>query len=253
MKKCLSFITLIIPFISIAQNIKIKKQEVFVNDSLYCKFEGKTGMAALTDAETEFTISSLQGSNLVYVKSIDEQYLKVVFLSDGTKIRVKRSYTQQAGDRKYFIKMIVTSKLIQGDTINEDAKRLFILKNDETEEYQTQSRPSSAGDYTVVERNTNASIWVSTSEITQDGKTIGTYKSDAEAINGGIQTTVTFYLPNGTTIAKLTAPQFQASGNSFLILKDNKLVRLDLSGDMIANENSNIEKAAEWLVERGYL
>jgi hypothetical protein len=255
MKKYLSFIILVMPFTSIAQSIKIKKQDVFVNDSPYCKLDGKTGLAALTDVETNFTVTSLQGNELIYVKSVDEQYLNVTFVSDGTKIKVKRSNTQQAGDRKYFIKMIVASKLIQGDTINEEAKRLFILKNDETEEYQTQSQPASAstGDYTIVERNTNADVWVSNESITQDNKVIGTYKSESEAINGDIQTTVTFYLSNGTNIARLTAPQFHASNNTFLVLKDNKLLTLDLSGDMIANENDNIKKAANWLIERGYL
>ena len=255
----LNFLTiaLLLPFLIFAQNIKIKKQDVFVNDSPYCKMDGKTGLSALTDIETEFTISSVQGKSLVYIKSLDEKYLKVIFLADGTKIKMKRSPTLQAGDRKYFIKKMFDTKLIQGDTINEDAKKLFILKNDETEEYeaqQNQPASSSPGDYTVVNRNTLADIFLIGGKIMQDNETIGSYQTSDENTNGSLKVIVTLLLPNNTVVAKLTADNFNASNNSLLTLKDNRLTSLsNLSGDMNVNGDSNIEKTIKWLIERGYM
>jgi len=242
---------LIISFSLSAQSIKIKNQDVMVNDSLYCKIEAKKGLSALTDA-LQFSILSLQGKELIFVKEENDKYLKISFIADGAVLRIKKTDNPFSNDKKEFIKKMFAGNLLHGDSINPEAKKIFIIKNDVSDE--NRSNASGSNQYTVVERNTGAAIFINDETVTQDGKIIGSYKETNETVNGEIRTIISFYLPGSIKVARLTAPNFDAGNNTLLTLKDNRSFTMEgLSGDMFANKNSNIEKIVKWLVDRGYL
>ena len=142
--------------------------------------------------------------------------------------------------------------VLQGDSINSIAKRTFIIKNDVSDGYR--ENPNTTGQYITIERNTGAALFISGETIKQDGKTIGSYKESSEVIEGNPKTIISFYLPGQIKAAKLTADNFNSATNTLLTFKDNKLATVtELSGDMFADKNTNIEKVVKWLIERGYL
>jgi hypothetical protein len=224
---------------------------VVVNDTLYCKMEAKKGLNALTDA-LQFSILSLQGKELIFVKEENGNYLKVSFIADGAVLRIKKADNPFSNDKKEFVKKIFTGNLLQGDSINPEARRIFLIKNDVSDE--NRGNTSGNSQYPVIKRNISATIFIGDETITQDGKTVGTYKETNETVNGETRIIISFYLPGNTIVAKLTASNFDAANNTLLTLKDNRTFTVDgLSGDMFANKKANIEKTAKWLVDRGYL
>ncbi|UAY52471.1 hypothetical protein [Ferruginibacter albus] len=125
MKKLLFSIILAIPFVTNAQDVKIKKHDVFVNDTLYCKING-INVEDPIDDDMVFVILSLQGTPLVRTTRIDTRLLKVEFLSDASKVKVKKVQRFPIADEKEIIKRLYEAKVLQGDTINEAGKQLFI-------------------------------------------------------------------------------------------------------------------------------
>ena len=253
-KNCILFISFLLPLISVAQNVKIKTHDVFVNDSPYCKIDGETNLKAALQKKIDFTIFSLSGKELIHVKNGMGNNFDVTFLEDGRKMIYKKS-RMAFNIQKDFIKKMVNGRLLQADTINTSAKEAFRLKKDNTEEYDEVASSTANGIYNVTERNISEPVKIADGDITQDGISIGTYIiADEVNPNGTLKSVVTFYLPNETKVAKVDIENSNASNNDVVTFKDNTLDSIDeLAGDFNNNKKANIKKAALWLIERGYL
>jgi hypothetical protein len=251
------FTATIIPAITFAQKVKIKKQNVYVDDSLYCKIKGQ-GLFDAIPGQAEFTIKSLADKELIFVKEAKNEYLTLTFLNSGAKMKIKKENTITFSDKKDILKKIYNANLLQGDSINTEVVRLFILKNDATEAYKEdigQNTIFSGKDYVVLDRNTDASINIKGSSIMQDNKTIGNYKANEEIVEGVIKTNFSFYLYNNIKVATLNVENYNpAAANTILTLKDNQQNSVDeLSKEMFFNKENYAKIIAEWLVKRGYL
>ncbi len=253
-KNCIFFITILFPFATIAQNVKIKNNTVFVNDSPYCKIIGKTGISAAFSSNNEFTIASLEGKELIYVKKASEKYLSVTFLNDGSKMKIKKAITSLSG-QKDFIKKMYKANLLEDGAINNANREFFLEKIEDMDQYGAVVQTSANGSYNVVERNITEPIEVYENSIDQDGFTIATFATSDEVSTGGILTTViTFYLPNGTKAAKLEAENENASKNNLVTFKNNELVTVaELDGNMYSDKFKNVRATALWLIRKGYL
>ncbi|MGG9970699.1 hypothetical protein ACQ33O_02800 [Ferruginibacter sp. SUN002] len=243
----------LLPLTISAQIVKIKKQDVFVNDSPYCKIIGKTGISAAFSSEHEFTIASLEGKELINVKRATDKYLNVTFLNDGSKMKIKKAITSLSG-QKDFIKKMYNANLLEEGEINNTNREFFLEKIEDKEQYNEVVQANANGSYNVVERSLTEPIEVYENSIDQDNVTIATFVT-ADEISDGVQTMViTFYLPNGTKAAKLEVETEKAAKNNLLTFKDNVLVSLtELSGDMGSDKFKNVKATALWLIKRGYL
>ena len=254
MKLCTTVIAILFSLFTNAQNIKIKKQDVFINDSPYCKIIGKTGISAAISNEQDFTIASLTGEELIYVKKAGNNFITVTFLSDGRRMKMKKSPTALTG-QKDFIKKMYDANLLEDGMINNYNREFFLEKTEDPEQNGDVVVTSANGKYNVVERNLNEAVSVYEDNIEQDGQVIGTYIIADEATNDGIaKSVVSFYLMNGTKAAKLDVESANTRNNTLLTLKNNNLVTLqELSGSINDKGYENIKATALWLIKRGYL
>ncbi len=254
MKLCTIVIAILFSLLTNAQNIKIKKQDVFINDSPYCKIIGKTGINAAISNEQDFTIASLTGEELIYVKKAGNNFITVTFLSDGRRMKMKKSPTALTG-QKDFIKKMYDANLLEDGMINNYNREFFLEKTEDPEQNGDVVVTSANGKYNVVERNLNEAVSVYEDNIEQDGQIIGTYIIADEATNDGIaKSVVSFYLMNGTRAAKLDVESTNTRNNTLLTLKNNNLVTLqELSGSINDKGYENIKATALWLIKRGYL
>lgn len=254
MKLCTTVIAILFSLFTNAQNIKIKKQDVFINDSPYCKIIGKTGISAAISNEQDFTIASLTGEELIYVKKAGNNFITVTFLSDGRRMKMKKSPTALTG-QKDFIKKMYDANLLEDGMINNYNREFFLEKTEDPEQNGDVVVTSANGKYNVVERNLNEAVSVYEDNIEQDGQVIGTYIIADEATNDGIaKSVVSFYLMNGTKAAKLDVESANTRNNTLLTLKNNNLVTLqELSGSINDKGYENIKATAIWLIKRGYL
>lgn len=254
MKLCTTVIAILLSLLTSAQNIKIKKQDVFINDSPYCKIIGKTGISAAISNEQDFTIASLTGEELIYVKKAGNNFITVTFLSDGRRMKMKKSPTALTG-QKDFIKKMYDANLLEDGMINNYNREFFLEKTEDPEQNGDVVVTSANGKYNVVERNLNEAVSVYEDNIEQDGQVIGTYIIADEATNDGIaKSVVSFYLMNGTKAAKLDVESANTRNNTLLTLKNNNLVTLqELSGSINDKGYENIKATALWLIKRGYL
>ncbi|MES2430124.1 MAG: hypothetical protein V4556_04250 [Bacteroidota bacterium] len=253
MKKYILIIFFFLPLIGIAQNIKIKKNEVFVNDSPYCKIIGKTGIGAAFNSEG-FSITSLEGKELIQVKKEPGNY-HLVFMEDGAKMNIRKPIASLSG-QKHFIKTMYNSNLLENDEINVTNREFFLEKIDEASvEDREIAQTSANGTYNVVERNTSVPIQIYENSIDQDGVSIATFMtSDEETPDGTLKSVITFYLINGTKAAKLDVENKDVSNNNLVTFKNNNLVTLkELKGDMYSDKFQNVKTTALWLISRGYL
>ena len=255
MKKILIVTLLLGFFINVvpAQKISIKKGIAYAGDSAYCKITGKSGIVVFS--ESSFSILGMDDTELIFVK--DNEALDVYefsFLSANQKIKVAK--TEFGMDWKLnIVKTLFKNKVIDGNKINELGKKAFVLKY-KTEEAENENQNVSANtngsnQLPLVERNKDATLFVTNNTIEQDFKKIGTFSSNTNFNKNSISIrTYIIKLPTGEKVAEFKAEDFNAENNSLYIYRNDKTVIVSgINGSTVGQEMEMIKKVAEILIE----
>jgi hypothetical protein len=125
--------------------------------------------------------------------------LMLVVLMAGLNNRVSAQYNDNDNDNDTEVKVDKGKGKDDGD----QSKRLEVIQK------STPMNPNNP--YGQVERSKNGMIQAQGNQIIQDFKVIGTFNQFKQATNGTIQNEITFYLPNGTMIARCTGFTIESS------------------------------------------
>ena len=183
-----------------------------------------------------------------YVPASDpnHRYYEIVFV--GTNAQIHYRGTQNA-----LIKDIAKYNLFVNGVFNPESERKFCTMTNSTSintgavVYNNNVQMNNNNPYGKTERNRNGMIDVQSNQIIQDFKTIGSFNQSKQALNGTIQNEITFYLPNGTMIARCTA--YGATSHDFTVITtlDNRSAQINTG--MI----TEAQDLARYLVNNGYM
>jgi hypothetical protein len=232
-----------------AQTVTIKKGQVTVNDSLYCKVTGKTGLLAAM--ENEFSVLTLDGKERIFIKhpSITGN-CTLIFLDSGAAVQVPGPATG-LGVKPYIIRLLWNNRVLEPAGLNTEGKRQLLFKYG----WQpTAPQPVSDTGYTAARRNRAAPIFITGNSIEQDGVVIGTYNAETKTSDGKMFTVYTFSLPGGKAAAEFTVETFAAENNWLFLIRNNRTITVyGFSGPEAGQKFDLVKKAAALLVNNGCL
>lgn len=254
-KHILVLFILFVPYILIAQKVSIKKGIAYVDDSAFCKVTGRSGI--LGSMETSFSLLNLNDKELIFIndKNTVDKYCEFSFLESNEKFKISKA---QFGTnwKSAIVKILFSNKVIKDSTINEKGKKAFLLKytyekTDDDESKTVVNINNSDSETKLVERNTDAEIYIFGEKIQQDFVFIGKFSSTTDVnSNIAIIRTYTFKLLNGETIAEFKVEEFKQQNNSLYIFKKDKtLILYDIKGNIATQENITLEKVISLLIK----
>jgi hypothetical protein len=236
-----------------------KKKGILMGDTIYylgqanClfivekKFLGSTIQAtckALNGKEAFWL--NFQTNDYLPANDPNHRYYEIVFVGSNAKIHYR-------GTQNALIKDIAKYNLFVNGIFNPESERKFCTMTNSTSistgtvVYNNNVNMNSNNPYGKTERNRNGMIDIQSNQIIQDFKTIGSFNQSKQALNGTIQNEITFYLPNGTMIARCTA--YGATSHDFTVITtlDNRSMQINTG--MI----TEAQDLARYLVNNGYM
>lgn len=230
-----------------SQNVKVKKDIIYVNDSAYAKVT-KSGIGVIT-----FTVESLAGKKLIVAKEADYRaYVTVIFLQSGRKIKMEAVANQL---QKLATELVNNSVIINGEVdatgerqfciINENAD----LKESELSEAAATPKPDiSSNNLPLVVRDRDGLIFVYGSKIMQANETVGSITDKMDASNDEYFVSYNVVLPNDGVVAKAYQKELNGVAIKIVTAKDNKTHEYKLKN--FANAK---EEIATFLINNLYL
>jgi hypothetical protein len=239
-----------------AQDVDYKKGLIQVDGKDYAKIEVQKKNFGLTK---DFEVFSMGGKKLIIAALASEfqqdksdnsvMYYRVTFL---TANQVGIFKIPALSQEKGFAKLIGSSGIIQGDTLNEQKVKEFIAAKG--------ASPVMAVDYTTVSRNRGWPVRIQEDKnIEQDGKIIGSFVPKG-TLNG--QSYYQFLLPSGVVIAEVSFTGGNNAQNMEVFTKKDNYKRvvpipqketIKLASTGIDQNYFTLVRIAKWLVESQYL
>ena len=236
-----------------------KKKGILLGDTIYymgipnClfitekKFLGSLiqGTCKALNGKEAFWIN-LQTNEYLPNNDPNKHYFEIVFVASNAKINYK-------GTQNALVRDIAKFNLFENGVYNPNSERKFCTMTNSTTVssgvvvYNNTVQMNTNNPFDKVERNRNGMIQVQGNQIIQDFKTIGTFNQTKQALNGTIQNEITFFLPNGSMIARCTA--YGATSHDFNVVSvsDNRAAQINTG--MITEAND----LARYLVNNGYM
>lgn len=214
-----------------------KKKGILLGDTVY--YMGKPNCLFITEKKflgslVQGTCKALNGKEAFWINLKTNEYLpnndpnkrffEIVFVASNAKINYM-------GSQNALIRDIAKFNLFEDGVYNANSERKFCTMTNSTTintgvvVYQNSTPMNPNNPYGQVERSKNGMIQAQGNQIIQDFKVIGTFNQFKQATNGTIQNEITFYLPNGTMIARCTA--YGATSHDFTVITtlDNRNAR----------------------------
>jgi hypothetical protein len=236
-----------------------KKKGILLGDTVY--YMGKPNCLFITEKKflgslIQGTCKALNGKEAFWINLKTNEYLpnndpnkrffEIVFVASNAKINYM-------GSQNALIRDIAKFNLFEDGVYNANSERKFCTMTNSTAinigvaVYQNSTPMNPNNPYGQVERSKNGMIQAQGNQIIQDFKVIGTFNQFKQATNGTIQNEITFYLPNGTMIARCTA--YGATSHDFTVITtlDNRNAQINTG--MI----TEAQDLARYLVNNGYM
>ncbi len=236
-----------------------KKKGILLGDTVY--YMGKPNCLFITEKKflgtlVQGTCKALNGKEAFWINLKTNEYLpnndpnkrffEIVFVASNAKINYM-------GSQNALIRDIAKFNLFEDGVYNTNSERKFCTMTNSTTintgvvVYQNSTPMNPNNPYGQVERSKNGMIQAQGNQIIQDFKVIGTFNQFKQATNGTIQNEITFYLPNGTMIARCTA--YGATSHDFTVITtlDNRNAQINTG--MI----TEAQDLARYLVNNGYM
>jgi hypothetical protein len=236
-----------------------KKKGILLGDTVY--YMGKPNCLFITEKKflgslIQGTCKALNGKEAFWINLKTNEYLpnndpnkrffEIVFVASNAKINYM-------GSQNALIRDIAKFNLFEDGVYNANSERKFCTMTNSTTintgvvVYQNSTPMNPNNPYGQVERSKNGMIQAQGNQIIQDFKVIGTFNQFKQATNGTIQNDITFYLPNGTMIARCTA--YGATSHDFTVITtlDNRNAQINTG--MI----TEAQDLARYLVNNGYM
>jgi hypothetical protein len=236
-----------------------KKKGILLGDTVY--YMGKPNCLFITEKKflgslIQGTCKALNGKEAFWINLKTNEYLpnndpnkrffEIVFVASNAKINYM-------GSQNALIRDIAKFNLFEDGVYNANSERKFCTMTNSTTintgvvVYQNSTPMNPNNPYGQVERSKNGMIQAQGNQIIQDFKVIGTFNQFKQATNGTIQNEITFYLPNGTMIARCTA--YGATSHDFTVITtlDNRSMQINTG--MI----TEAQDLARYLVNNGYM
>jgi hypothetical protein len=236
-----------------------KKKGILLGDTVY--YMGKPNCLFITEKKflgslIQGTCKALNGKEAFWINLKTNEYLpnndpnkrffEIVFVASNAKINYM-------GSQNALIRDIAKFNLFEDGIYNANSERKFCTMTNSTTintgvvVYQNSTPMNPNNPYGQVERSKNGMIQAQGNQIIQDFKVIGTFNQFKQATNGTIQNEITFYLPNGTMIARCTA--YGATSHDFTVITtlDNRNAQINTG--MI----TEAQDLARYLVNNGYM
>jgi hypothetical protein len=176
----------------------------------------------------------------------NKRYYEIVFVASNAKIHYN-------GTQNALIRDIAKFNLFADGVYNPEAERKFCTMTNSTSIntgtviYQNNVPSNPNNPYGKVERNRSGMIQAQGNQVIQDGQVIGTFNQFKQAINGTIQNEITFYLPNGSMIARCTA--YGATSHNFNVITTVDNRNAEINTGMI----TEAQDLSRYLVNNGYM
>ncbi len=236
-----------------------KKKGILLGDTIY--YMGKPNCLFITEKKflgslIQGTCKALNGKEAFWINLKTNEYLpnndpnkrffEIVFVASNAKINYM-------GGQNALIRDIAKFNLFEDGVYNANSERKFCTMTNSTTintgvvVYQNSTPMNPNNPYGQVERSKNGMIQAQGNQIIQDFKVIGTFNQFKQATNSTIQNEITFYLPNGTMIARCTA--YGATSHDFTVITtlDNRSMQINTG--MI----TEAQDLARYLVNNGYM
>lgn len=238
-----------------------KKKGILLGDTVY--YLGKPNCLFIVEKKflgniIQATCKGLNGKEAFWLNLQENQYLptshpnrhyyEIVFVGSNAKIHY-------LGTQNALIKDIAKFNLFENGVFNPQSERKFctmtnsttISNGNTTVIYQNTVPSNPNNPYGKVERNRSGMIQAQDNQIIQDGMVIGTFSQFKQATDGTIQNEITFYLPNGSMIARCTA--YGATSHNFTVITtvDNRNAQISTGSITEAQDLSR------YLVNNGYM
>ena len=236
-----------------------KKKGILLGDTVY--YMGKPNCLFITEKKflgslIQGTCKALNGKEAFWINLKTNEYLpnndpnkrffEIVFVASNAKINYM-------GSQNALIRDIAKFNLFEDGVYNANSERKFCTITNSTTintgvvVYQNSTPMNPNNPYGQVERSKNGMIQAQGNQIIQDFKVIGTFNQFKQATNGTIHNEITFYLPNGTMIARCTA--YGATSHDFTVITtlDNRNAQINTG--MI----TEAQDLARYLVNNGYM
>lgn len=245
--------------IEVIQKSLEKKKGIQLGDTVY--YMGKPNCLFIIEKKflgstIQATCKALNGKEAFWLNLKTNEYLpnndpnkrfyEIVFVASNAKIHYQ-------GSENALIRDVAKFNLFEDGVFNPQAERKFCTMTNSTTintgvvVYQNSTPMNPNNPYGQVERSKNGMIQAQGNQIIQDFKVIGTFNQFKQATNGTIQNEITFYLPNGTMIARCTA--YGATSHDFTVITtlDNRNAQINTG--MI----TEAQDLARYLVNNGYM
>ena len=176
----------------------------------------------------------------------NKRFYEIVFVASNAKIHYQ-------GSENALIRDVAKFNLFEDGVFNPQAERKFCTMtnsttiNSGTVVYQNNVASNPNNPYGKVERNRSGMIQAQGNQIIQDGQVIGTFNQFKQATNGTIQNEITFYLPNGSLIARCTA--YGATSHNFNVITTVDNRNAEINTGMI----TEAQDLSRYLVNNGYM
>lgn len=236
-----------------------KKKGILLGDTVY--YMGKPNCLFITEKKflgslIQGTCKALNGKEAFWINlktneylpnnDLNKRFFEIVFVASNAKINYM-------GSQNALIRDIAKFNLFEDGVYNANSERKFCTMTNSTTintgvvVYQNSTPMNPNNPYGQVERSKNGMIQAQGNQIIQDFKVIGTFNQFKQATNGTIQNEITFYLPNGTMIARCTA--YGATSHDFTVITtlDNRSMQINTG--MI----TEAQDLARYLVNNGYM
>nr|WP_294861846.1 hypothetical protein [uncultured Fluviicola sp.] len=223
---------------------------------------------------SDFAVSSLSGTELLYFKSTlrdwtgsgfrfgqgEELYYRVNFIATGSKADLK--YYNGNG----FAKLVVENNLIKGNTIDPESEKRFIQLNNGWFPSNSNSQPDKSPAVIVNINNNNGGsgenttipaaiapkskspVTIEGNQIIRDGATIGKFKQETTSSAYSQKSVIVIiYSEGGEKVAEASAPFENPQEWNVKTLTDNKTFNL------LYDSPNEKEKLFKWLADKNYL
>lgn len=275
MKKSISFLCAAIALIlhtnySFAQKVIYDEDTIKVDGKPYAIMKKKNAGTMRSD----FAVSSLSGTELLYFKSTlrtwtgsgfrfgagDELYYEVNFIATGSRADLK--YYNGNG----FAKLVVENNLVKGSTIDPESEKRFIQLNNGWFPRNSQSEPDKSpavivninnnnggsGDNTakpaVAAPKSKSPVTITGNQIIRDEVTIGKFKQDTTSSSYSQKSVVVIiYSEGGEKVAEASVPVANPQEWNVKTLSDNKTFNI------LYDSPNEKEKLFKWLADKNYL
>ena len=236
-----------------------KKKGILLGDTVY--YMGKPNCLFITEKKflgslIQGTCKALNGKEAFWINLKTNEYLpnndpnkrffEIVFVASNAKINYM-------GSQNALIRDIAKFNLFEDGVYNANSERKFCTMTNSTTintgvvVYQNSTPMNPNNPYGQVERSKNGMIQAQGNQIIQDFKVIGTFNQFKQATNGTIQNEITFYLPNGSVIARCTA--YGATSHNFNVITTVDNRNIEINTGMI----TEAQDLSRYLVNNGYM